>query len=109
MNKFLISAGLVAISSTSLHAALESGLSTMEKAKPWSLSASLRGFYDDNYATAPSSRSRDSFGFEVSPSASLNLPLQTSFIGASYIYSMRYYDDRTSDKADHTHQLNAKM
>ncbi len=103
----------MALSAASLQAAYAPGLTAMEKAKPWSVSASLRGFYDDNYTTTPSKSAtgapRDSLGFEVSPSASLNLPLQTSFIGLSYIYSMRYYDDRASDKADHSHQFNGKF
>ena len=105
----------MAVSAASLQAAYAPDLTTMEKAKPWSVSASLRGFYDDNYTTTsshssvPGLKPRDSFGFEVSPSASLNLPLDQTFIGLSYIYSLRWYEDRTSDKADHSHQFNGKL
>lgn len=84
--------------------------------KIWNVSASLRGFYDDNYATAPSSPGpgpiagpRSSFGFELSPSAGLNLQREQTTLTANYIYSMRYYDDRVTDSADHSHQLNAKL
>lgn len=109
MKKILSSVGIVALGAASLHAQHAPGLSKVERSKPWSVSASLRGFYDDNYTTAPGNNSRDSFGFEVSPSASLNLALDQTFIGASYVYSMRYYDDRQNNRADHTHQFNAKL
>lgn len=84
--------------------------------KIWNVSATLRGFYDDNYATSPSSPSgpvavgpRSSFGFELSPSAGLNLQREQTTLTANYIYSMRYFDDRVTDSADHSHQLNAKL
>ena len=89
MKKLLTSAGLVAFSVSSIQAAYSPSLSDMERSKPWSLSAALRGFYDDNYTTAPNSTKRDSFGFEVSPSASLNLPLDQTFVGLKYEYSLR--------------------
>lgn len=87
--------------------------------KIWNVSAKLRGFYDDNYATAPSNPvgagvapARDSFGFELSPSASLNLNPgdtgQTS-INASYTYSMRYFEDRVQDSADHSHIFQGRV
>lgn len=109
MKKFLSSVGMVALGATSLHAQYAPGLSTIERSKPWSISASLRGFYDDNYTTSPNTVARDSFGFEVSPSASLNLALEQTFIGASYVYSMRFYEDRRDNHADHMHQFNAKL
>ena len=109
MNRFFATTGLLVLGAASLNAAYAPGLSHTEKSKPWSVSASLRGFYDDNYVTAPKSLERDSFGFEVSPTASLNLPLDQTFIGLSYIYSMRYYEDRINNSADHTHQFNGKL
>lgn len=119
MKKILISTTLVALGATSLQAASASGLSEIDKAKPWALSAALRGFYDDNYSTLPthgapvlpsgSLDARSSFGFEVSPSASLNLPLEQTFIGLSYVYSLRYYEDRPIHKYDQSHQFNAKL
>ena len=54
MKKFIASAGLVTVGAASLHAAYAPGLTPMETSKPWSLAASLRGFYDDNYQNAPS-------------------------------------------------------
>jgi hypothetical protein len=83
--------------------------------KIWNVSATLRGFYDDNYATAPSSPSpglataRDSLGFELSPSANLNYSTDQTALTAGYTYSMRYFEDRPQDTADHSHQLQARM
>ena len=75
----------------------------------WSVSGTLRGFYDDNYNTAPSGpQKRDSFGFELSPSLSLNVPLQQTEIGLRYTYGLYYYQDRMSldgKPLDQTHQF----
>ncbi len=112
MKKILISAGLFALTVGAVHAAYAPGLSAMETAKPWSVSASVRGFYDDNYTTSPSAIKRSSFGFEISPSASLNIPLEQTLFAASYIYSLKYYQDRADRdqaSADHSHQFNARV
>ena len=114
MKKLLTSAGLVALSVSSIQAAYAPALSQMETAKPWSVSAALRGFYDDNYTTSPNGVKRDSFGFEVNPSASLNLPLDQTFIGLSYEYSFRYFEDRRHDNIggkdyDQTHKFDARL
>jgi hypothetical protein len=81
----------------------------METSKMWSVSGTLRGFYDDNYNTQPSGPSkRDSFGFEVSPSLNLNVPLQQTELGLRYTYGLYYYQDRESlgeKPVDQTHQL----
>ena len=109
MKKLLTSAGLVALGISSIQAAYAPALSQMETAKPWSLSAALRGFYDDNYTTSVNGVKRDSFGFEVSPSASLNLPLDQTFIGLSYEYSLRYYEDRRDNKYDQSHKFEGRL
>lgn len=107
MKKIIASAGLVAVGAAGLYGDTAPGLTRTQMSKPWSVSASLRGFYDDNYATAPSNSDlkRDSFGLEVSPKVSLNLPWQQSYLGASYRYSMKYYEDREDDKIDQTHEI----
>ena len=51
---------------------------------------------------------RDSFGFEVSPSLSLNVPLQQTELGLQYTYGLYYYQDReqlNGRPIDQTHQL----
>jgi hypothetical protein len=109
MKKIIASAGLVAVSTAGLQAAAP-GLSPMETAKPWSISATLRGFYDDNNLTLPSSADPEgSFGFEVRPAASLNLlPTEQTFIGVGYIYSLRWYEAREEDSADHSHEFTVR-
>jgi hypothetical protein len=113
MNKITRSAGIIALAAASVEAQnLAPAAGSQEATKPWSISATLRGFYDDNYATAPKQNERDSFGFEVSPSASLNLIRDQTALGLNYVYSMRWYEDRDSidlPSADHAHQFNAKL
>ncbi|MGV3773987.1 MAG: outer membrane beta-barrel protein [Verrucomicrobiales bacterium] len=110
MNKITTTAGIVAITAVSLQAqVLAPTAGTPGAQKPWSVSATLRGFYDDNYNTAPDFLKRDSFGFEVSPSAGLNIIREQTAIGLSYVYSMRYYEDRSNNTADHMHQANGKI
>ena len=83
--------------------------------KPWNVSASLRGFYDDNYTTANKNApggKLHSFGFEVSPSVSYRLAFDPTVITAGYKYGMRYFEDRASrnvSSADHSHDLNLKL
>jgi outer membrane scaffolding protein for murein synthesis (MipA/OmpV family) len=115
MKKFIASAGLAAVGATGLQAAYAPNLTPMETSKPWSIAASVRGFYDDNYNTAPknapagSPTRQDSFGIEFSPSAAINIPLEQTYLGASYVYSLRYYDDRPENSVDHSHEINLKL
>ena len=78
--------------------------------KIWSVSANLRGFYDDNVATTPTGAPGKikSFGFEVSPSVVLKVPLDQTKLGLSYTYGMKYYENR-SNSADHSHQAEASL
>jgi len=110
MKRFIASAGLVAVGASGLHAAYAPGLSPLETAKPWSISASVRGFYDDNFAAVNKSFTgkKESYGFELSPSASINIPLEQSYFGASYVYTMRYYEGRPNHNFDHTHEVTLK-
>jgi hypothetical protein len=114
MNKITATVGLVALGAASIQAQNTApAAGSQEATKPWSISATLRGFYDDNYATAPKQLERDSFGFEVSPSASLNLIRDQTALGLSYVYSGRWYEDREDledgEAWDHSHQLNGKL
>ncbi|HEX7860116.1 MAG TPA: outer membrane beta-barrel protein [Verrucomicrobiae bacterium] len=113
MNKITATVGLVALGAASIQAQnLAPAAGSQEATKPWSISATLRGFYDDNYLTAPSHAERDSLGFEISPSASLNLIRDQTALGLNYVYSGRWYEDRDSndeDAWDHAHMLNGKL
>ena len=53
MRKFFVCAGLAVAGTASLQAAYAPDLNPMETAKLWTVSGTLRGFYDDNYNTQP--------------------------------------------------------
>lgn len=104
----------MALSAASSHAIYAPELSRIETGKPWTVSASLRGFYDDNWATAPKSFTgkKDSWGFEARPYVGLNFPMDQSFLGLSYLNSSRFYEARERMNAnawDFTHEFGLKF
>jgi len=89
--------GLAAAGTASLQAAYAPDLGPLSSTKLWNVSATLRGFYDDNYDTANSGLNpRGSYGFEVSPQLMLAVPLQQTELGLRNTYSMTYYQERDS-------------
>ena len=112
MKKIVASVGLLAVGASGVHAASITAL-TVEGAKPWSVAATLRGFYDDNINTAPNGDfKKSSFGFEVSPSLGLNWSAEQTTMSLNYVYDFRYYDRKPSGNADHydqTHTFNALL
>ena len=96
-------------------------LTPQEMAKPWSISASLRGFYDDNYLTQPSTfptgnppgtgpaygHPLSSYGIEVSPSAAFNHSTEDTLISLSYLYDLKYYFEH--DYTEQAHQANLRF
>jgi hypothetical protein len=121
MKKIFASVGLAAIGASSLQAQYAPGLTAVETSKPWSVSASLRGFYDDNYLTLPGhfavtpspsnpsgqGSKRSSFGAEFAPSIAFNHSTEDTLLSASYVYDFRYYFDHSAQ--DSSHQINLKM
>jgi hypothetical protein len=104
MKKLFVSLGLAAAGTAGLHAAYAPDAG--DASKSWSMAATLRGFYDDNYLTTP--HKQGSAGFEVNPSFSLNLPLQQTEIGMRYTYGLYFYQKREQDNQnpiDQTHQF----
>jgi Putative beta-barrel porin 2 len=105
MKKIFVSMGLVAAGTASLQAAYAPDMRG-DTSKVWKVSASLRGFYDDNYLARP--HKEGSVGFEVSPSLDLNIPLQQTEIGMKYTYGLYYYqkrEDHGQNPIDQTHQF----
>jgi hypothetical protein len=95
MKKFYVSMGLAVAGTVSLHAAYAPDLGPLSSTKIWNVSATLRGFYDDNYDTANSGLNpRGSYGFEVSPQIMLAVPLQQTELGLRNTYAMTYYQER---------------
>lgn len=115
MKELIASAGLVVIGATGLKAQNAPGLTRLETTKPWSISASLRGFYDDNYFAQGKNIftgqdfAEESFGFEVRPRIAFNLPREQTFIGGAYTYSLKYYEDRSDEPMDHSHEVDLKL
>jgi hypothetical protein len=88
--------GLAAAGTASLQAAYAPDLGPLSANKIWNVSATLRGFYDDNYFTS-NTDTRSSYGFEISPQLMLAVPLQQTELGLRNTYSMTYYQDRNSE------------
>src|ERR1043165_5955807 len=56
--------------------------------KPWTISASLRGFYDDNVNTASTGKI-ETVGAEVSPSFKFELPMDQTTLTFAYTYEYK--------------------
>jgi Putative beta-barrel porin 2 len=110
MRKLFVCAGLALAGTASLHATYAPDLNSMQTTKMWSVAGTLRGFYDDNYNTAPDGPNKlGSAGFEISPQLDLNVPLQQTEIGLRYIYGLYYYQNREDlgqKPIDQTQQVN---
>ena len=98
MKKIVASVGLVALSASGLQA------QSTESAKPWSVSATLRGFYDDNVTTTSGAGRQSSFGFQVSPSIGVGWDLQQTTISLNYTYQLNYYEKKPAGNADNYDQ-----
>ena len=65
MNRKIVTLGVAAFGVVGLQAA--------DAGKVWEVTASLRGFYDDNYTTSPEELAEESWGIEVSPGINLTI------------------------------------
>lgn len=106
MKTTITSASLLALSALCLPSA-----QAQDNTKPWNVSASLRGFYDDNWNTLPSgdANKRSSYGFDLSPSAGYKNSFELADVDLRYTYGMKFYESRTSNQADHSHQFDGKV
>ncbi len=124
MKKLITSASLAVLGAATVNAqqvyAPAPGLTSTQLSKPWSVSAAVRGFYDDNYALTPSSglidprtnariKPQESWGYELTPSAGLNWTMDQTYLGLSYLYSFKYFEDRPDNKYDQTHRADFKL
>ena len=105
MKKFFVSVGLAAAGAVGLQTTRAFALDAPNP-RLWNVSASLRGFYDDNYDTL--TQKKGSFGFEVSPQIGFSVPMQQTEFGMRYTYGLYYYQDRQEigvNPVDQSHQL----
>ena len=111
MKKIVASVGLVALGASSIHTASAQDFGAPDNSKFWSISATLRGFYDDNFSTWPNHFEmppgfhRSTFGFEVSPAADLHWSSWQTTAGVGLLYSYRYYENRPVGSSDHSDQV----
>ena len=112
MKKLIKAAGLLTAGAAITTAALAEG--------PYTLSAGLRGFYDDNIFTGNNKvdidgdgladqRKQSSFGFEVTPGVRFSFPLDNTTISAGYTYGLRYYEDRPGRSYDQFHMADVQV
>jgi len=112
MKKIVASIGLAAVGTSIVEAASsESGVGT-SPLYPVTISATVRGFYDDNVTT--SKPKFDSFGFELSPSIGIAnwKPSELTTLSVGYLYSAKYYFNKPPDNATHwdqTHTFNLDL
>src|SRR5579863_10400340 len=111
MKKVIASASLLALGAAgaaTVAAGADTASSIFNADKPWSVTASLRGFYDDNINTAPNGTPGkvSSVGVELRPGASLNFDWGATKLSASYLYDMRYYDERHNTDQSHDFEFN---
>jgi Putative beta-barrel porin 2 len=106
MKKLFVSVGLVAAGAAGIPSLFAQDAQSAATPKMWNVSASLRGFYDDNYTV--SHDKKGSFGVEVSPSVSANVDLKQTDIGVRYTFGAYYYQQRQDeglDAFDYTHTV----
>jgi hypothetical protein len=107
MKKIAMTVGLAAVGAASVHAAYAPDNSGN---KTWSVSATLRGFYDDNFAALnPASNPKGSFGAELTPQFQITKSLNQTELGLRYIYALYYYEGRdhyNENPYDQNHWVN---
>lgn len=121
MKRIIASVGMVALGAASVQA--QSAISGPAP-KWWSVSATVRGFYDDNANTSPNGTPKTStFGYDLSPSVTISIGNDQTTFTASYIYNYIYYgkalvsttsnsvtgQTTQSDKSDMDHTFNMAL
>lgn len=119
MKRIAASVGLVALGASTVTTFAAADDSTMVNGKPWSVSATLRGFYDDNINSVPdgSPDKEHSWGFSVEPGIAVNFPMETTQIKASYQFTGIWYDKEpganfpavSTGHWDEVHQFNGEL
>lgn len=119
MNKIVASVGLVALGASTAQVLHAGGIES-PASKPYSLSATLRGFFDDNPNTVNDSArdlsgnkiKTDTFGFQLSPAATFNWAAEQTAVNLGYVFSWKHYDHdfaNSHDRDDYSHTFNAGL
>jgi len=92
MKKTIASASLAALSVAGVYDATAQGLTNVDQSKPWSVGILVRGFYDSNFTTSPSTTREASWGFGVTPDIGLTVAMDQTYIGLNFLYDARWYE-----------------
>ncbi len=76
--------------------------------KPWTASASLRGFYDDNIFTSNVGEI-SSWGFDVSPSLTYGRTVDNTTFDIGYTYLARWFENRPGSSWDQNHNASFNL
>ena len=112
MKQLIKIAGVAALGLASSQSARAQMSGSSDGPKAWSVSASLRAFYDDNVFTVSDhavGKKLSSFGYEVAPSGQFNLSREQTSLGLGYGYTLRYYEARANGNIDQSHDANLKL
>jgi len=79
--------------------------------KPWTASASLRGFYDDNIFTANSASGGklESFGFDIAPTVTYGRTMDNTSFDLGYTYLARWFENRPNSSWDQNHNASVNL
>lgn len=105
MKNLIRAVGALSLGAASL-AVTNSAIAAEGGDKPWTASASLRGFYDDNIFTSAAAES--SWGFDIAPSISYGRTVDNTSFEVAYAYTARWFENRT-DAWDQVHDAKAGL
>jgi hypothetical protein len=71
-------------------------LNSLQSDKPWSVSASLRGFYDSNINSSPNGFEQESSGFQVNPTINYGIAGEQTSLNLGYFLAANWYDNPVS-------------
>ncbi len=113
MKQLIKIAGVAALGLASSQSARAEMSGSSDGPKAWSISATLRSFYDDNiFTVSENDRYQEkisSFGFEVAPAGQFSLAREQTSLALGYSYALRHYEARTNGKIDQSHDANLKL
>ena len=114
MKRIVATVGLAALGAASVQSANAESALGGDGAKAWTISTSLRGFYDDNINTTQTKQG--SFGFEVSPTLTFEMsPTDQTDLSFAYTLGYKYYDKgitvgtNKTDNSSMTHTVAANL
>lgn len=107
MKNLIRAAGALSLGAASL-ALSNCALASEGGEKPWTASASLRGFYDDNIFTSNAAEI-SSWGFDVSPSLTYGRTVDNTTFDIGYTYVARWFENRPGSSWDQNHNASFNL